>query len=43
MNNELLWDVAQCGFIINPRFGVTCRLQLQGRRNNASEDVLDGC
>jgi hypothetical protein len=31
-------DVTPCGFIINRRFGGTCRLHLQGRRNNASEE-----
>jgi hypothetical protein len=27
-------------FIINRRFGGTCRLHLQGRRNNASEESV---
>jgi hypothetical protein len=27
-----------CGFIINRRYGITLRLHLQGRRNNASEE-----
>jgi hypothetical protein len=31
------WDVAPCGFIINRRFGGTCRLHLQSRRNNVRE------
>jgi hypothetical protein len=25
MKNAVLWDMAQCGFIINRRFGGTCR------------------
>jgi hypothetical protein len=40
--NALFWDVAPCDFIINRRFGGTCRLHLQGRRNNSSEEKLDG-
>jgi hypothetical protein len=32
--NAVFWDVAPRGFIINRRFGGTCRLHLQGRRNN---------
>jgi hypothetical protein len=35
MKNAVFLDVAPCGFIINRRFGGTCRLRLQGRRNNA--------
>jgi hypothetical protein len=35
LNNAVFWDVAPCGFIINRRFGGTCHLHLQGRRNNA--------
>jgi hypothetical protein len=31
MKNAVFWDVAPCGFIINRRFGGTCRLHLQGR------------
>jgi hypothetical protein len=38
MNNDVFWDLAPCGFIINLRFGRTCRLHLQGRINNASEE-----
>jgi hypothetical protein len=39
LKNAVFWDVAApCGFIINRRFGGTCRLHLQGRRNNASEE-----
>jgi hypothetical protein len=29
MENAVSWDVAQCEFIINRRFGGTCRLHLQ--------------
>jgi hypothetical protein len=38
MRNVIFCDVAPCVFIINRRFGGTCRLHLQGRRNNASEE-----
>jgi hypothetical protein len=38
MKNAVFWDVAPCGFIINRRFEGTCRLHLQDRRNNASEE-----
>jgi hypothetical protein len=38
MKNAVFWDVAPHGFIINRRFGETCRLHLQGRRNDASEE-----
>jgi hypothetical protein len=31
--------MALCGFIINRRFGRTCRLHLQGGRNNTSEEM----
>jgi hypothetical protein len=34
--NSVSWDVAPCGFIINRRFGGTCRLHIQDRRNTAS-------
>jgi hypothetical protein len=34
----VFWDVTPCNFIINLCFGVKCRLHLQGRRNNASEE-----
>jgi hypothetical protein len=37
MKIAFFWDVAPCGFYINRRFGGTCRLHLQGRRDNASE------
>jgi hypothetical protein len=37
MKNVVFRDVALCGFFINRRFGGTCRLHLQGGRNNASE------
>jgi hypothetical protein len=33
MKNAVLWDVAPCESCKNRRFGVTCRLHLQGRRN----------
>jgi hypothetical protein len=36
LKNAVIWDVAPCGFIINRRFGGTCRLHLQGRANNVS-------
>jgi hypothetical protein len=38
MKNAVFWYVAQRGFIRNWRFGGTCRLDLQDRRNNASEE-----
>jgi hypothetical protein len=38
LKNAVFWDVAPCGFIINRRFEGTCRLHLQGRRNNASDE-----
>jgi hypothetical protein len=38
MKNAAFCKVAPRGFIINRRFGGTCRLHLQGRRNNASEE-----
>jgi hypothetical protein len=38
MKNAVFWDEAPCGFIINRRFGGTCRLHPQGRRNNVSEE-----
>jgi hypothetical protein len=34
---KVFWDVEPCGLIINRRFGGTCPLHLQGRRNNASK------
>jgi hypothetical protein len=37
MKNAVFWAVTPCGFIINRRFGGTCRLNLKSRRNNASE------
>jgi hypothetical protein len=33
MKNAVFWEVAQCGSSKNRRFGVTCRLHLQGRKN----------
>jgi hypothetical protein len=44
--NAVFWAVAPHGFIINRRFGATCRLHLQGSRTIASEEKLeklDGC
>jgi hypothetical protein len=38
MKNAIFLDVAPCGFIINRCFGGTCRLHLQGRRNNPREE-----
>jgi hypothetical protein len=32
----VFWDMTTFGFIINRRFGGTCRLHLQGRRNDLS-------
>jgi hypothetical protein len=44
MKNAVFWDVAQCAFNIHRRFGGTCFLHFQGRRNNAREGkVLNGC
>jgi hypothetical protein len=33
MKNAVFWDMSPCGIFINRRFGGTCRLHLQGRRN----------
>jgi hypothetical protein len=38
MKNAVFRGVASCRFIINRRLGGTCRLHLQVRRNNASEE-----
>jgi hypothetical protein len=38
LKNAVFWDVALYGFIINQCFGGTCRLHLQAKRNNASEE-----
>jgi hypothetical protein len=38
MKNAVFSHVAPCEFIINRRFGGTCRLYLQGRRYNASKE-----
>jgi hypothetical protein len=38
MKNAVFWDVAPCGFIIDRRFGGTCPLHLQGKRNNANDE-----
>jgi hypothetical protein len=35
--NAVFCDVASCGFIIDRRFGIPCRLHLQSRINNARE------
>jgi hypothetical protein len=47
MKNVVFWDVTQCEFKINRRFGGTCRLHIQDRRNNASEEsvrrIVTGC
>jgi hypothetical protein len=43
MKNDIFWDVTPCGSCKNRRFGGTYRIHLQGRRNNASEEVLGGC
>jgi hypothetical protein len=40
MRNAVFCDVAPFGFIINRRFGGTCRFHLQGRRNNTSDCLL---
>jgi hypothetical protein len=40
MKNIVFLDVAPCGSYKNRRFGGTCRLNRQGRRNNANEEVL---
>jgi hypothetical protein len=39
VKNAVFWDMEPCGLIIN-RFGGTCRLHLQGRRNNAREESV---
>jgi hypothetical protein len=36
MKSAVFWDVVKCVLIIHSRVGGTCRLHLQGRRNNAS-------
>jgi hypothetical protein len=33
MKNAVFWDVALCGSCLNRRFGGTCRLHLQGGKN----------
>jgi hypothetical protein len=38
MKNAVFCDVVPCGFIINRHFRGMCRLHLQGRRNNTSEE-----
>jgi hypothetical protein len=42
MKNDVFWDVRSCRFNINRRFGGACRLHIQGRRNNESEEENDG-
>jgi hypothetical protein len=37
------WDVTPCRFIINRRFEGTCRLHLQGRRNNTNKESVSYC
>jgi hypothetical protein len=37
---NVILDVAPCEFIINRNFVGACRLHLQGRRNNASEEIV---
>jgi hypothetical protein len=39
LKSVVFWDVEPCGFNINRRFGGTCCIQLQGRRNNANKSV----
>jgi hypothetical protein len=36
--SAVFWAMAPWVFIINRRFGGTCRLHLQGRGNNANEE-----
>jgi hypothetical protein len=38
IKNAIFLDVASCGFIINGRFGGTCRLHHQDIRNRAREE-----
>jgi hypothetical protein len=38
MKDAVFWDVAPREFIISRRFGGTCRLHLQGTRNNTSDE-----
>jgi hypothetical protein len=39
LKDVVFWDVASCVFIITRRFGGTCHLHLQVRRNNACLQV----
>jgi hypothetical protein len=39
--NDVFFNVAPRELIINRRFGVTCRLNIQGRRNYVDANVLD--
>jgi hypothetical protein len=39
MNSIIFWDMASCSpSSVNPRFGVTYCLNLQGRKNHFSKD-----
>jgi hypothetical protein len=38
LKNAVFWDVVPSGFIINRCFGRMCRLHLQCKRNDVSED-----
>jgi hypothetical protein len=40
VENAVFWDEALYGLNVNRCFGGTCRLQLQGRINNASEESV---
>jgi hypothetical protein len=41
LKNAVLWDVVPCESCKNGRFGGTCRLHLQGRKNTRMRKVLD--
>jgi hypothetical protein len=38
MKNVVIWDVVPWRFNISRRFGRACRMHLQGRSNNASDE-----
>jgi hypothetical protein len=40
LKNAVFWDVVTCGTLKNRRFGGTCRLHLQGRKNSAREESV---
>jgi hypothetical protein len=40
MKNATFWDVAPCGSSNNRRFGGTCRLFLQNRKNTRERKAL---